>query len=422
MDKKIYTVALINKEIKCLLEDDLVFNSILVQGEVTSLNKHYSGHYYFKLKGEDDSILSCVMFSYYALNYPNLKNGDEVICFGSISVYEKGGTYSLNVKKIQQSGLGKYLIELKHLEEKLTKAGYFTREKKKLPYLPSKIAILTASSGAAICDVVSSIQNRCKTGIYIFPCQVQGNDASKSIIEALDKAVKIDPDVIIITRGGGSKNDLYAFNDEELVIKIAESNIPIITAVGHSIDSSLVDKASSLSCITPTDAGVAVIKTKDEYLSRINLAKDKINKLINQKLANTSVKLINLSHIIVNCSPKNKIKQIKDKLNNCNLRLDGKINFKILQLNSYKRLIVLLDSSIKNYLINKSNELKSICSKLDALNPLNLLLNGYSLTYKDNKIITSIKDLKTDDEICLKLKDGEVKAKIINLEERKWKN
>lgn len=442
MESKIYSVAKINEEIKLLLEGDFIFSGIMVQGEVTSLTKHYTGHFYFKLRDKDGSILSCVMFNYYAKMYQNLKNGDEIIATGSINVYEKGGTYSLNVRKIEQSGLGKYLLELKALENKLKNEGYFDLEKKKLPYFPKKIAVLTASTGAAICDVVTTIQNRFNTGIYIYPCSVQGIGASKTIIKALDQALNDNPDVIILTRGGGSKDDLYAFNDEELVIKIATSNIPIITAVGHSIDTSLVDKVSSLSCITPTDAANAVIQRKEDYLLRINIAIDKITKEILKVFDNYSNKLINLTRILELSSPLEKRKIFKERIDNLNNRLDSLLKNKLNQdkekLNNLVQRSSLRKDLVKPY-INELNLAKEklqnnivkviadknqlylvLNTKLNALNPLNMLSKGYSLTYNaKNEIITSIEDISLNEELKLELKDGIIYTSVKNKEKRK---
>ncbi len=442
MESKIYSVAKLNEEIKLLLEGDFIFAGIMVQGEVTSLTKHYTGHYYFKLRDKDGSTLSCVMFNYYAKMYPNLKNGDEIIVTGSINVYEKGGTYSLNVRKIEQSGLGKYLLELKVLENRLKSEGYFDLEKKKLPYFPKKIAILTASTGAAICDVVTTIQNRCNTGIYIYPCAVQGHDASKTIVKALELAFNDNPDVIIITRGGGSKDDLYAFNDEELVIKIATSEIPIITAVGHSIDTSLVDKVSTLSCITPTDAANAVIQRKEDYLLRINIALDNIKKETLKVLDNYENKLINLTRILELSSPLEKRKMLKEKLDNLNTKLDALIKTRLYQEDERLKNLSIRSSLKKDIIkpyINDLNFLKEklnnnmvkimsyknqaylvLNTKLNALNPLNMLSKGYSLTYNaKNEIVTSIDDILINEELKLELKDGIIYTSVKNKEKRK---
>lgn len=424
MEKNIYTVAKLNEEIKLLLEGDFIFSGIMVQGEIVSLNKHYTGHYYFKLRDKDGSMLSCIMFSSNTKNaYEDLKDGDEVICTGSISVYEKGGTYSLNVRKIVQNGLGKYLRDLKKLENKLLNEGYFSLEKKAIPYFPGKIAILTSLKGAAICDVTSTIQKRCRTGIYIFPCMVQGENAPKTIIEALDEAKTINPDVIILTRGGGSKDDLFAFNDEELVKKIATFEVPIITAVGHSIDSSLVDKVSSLCCITPTDAGNAVILQKEDYLSRIKNATDKIEKIIQYKLENFETKLIHLSRLIEN----NSLTRKKELLLNNVISLKEKTDviIKVILEKKHNDLTNLSNSLYNCIYLNLKNKVfdyRLLNEKLSNFNPLVFFEKGYSLVYNKNEdLINSINKINIDDEINLKLSDGIIKAKVIDKENVKWK-
>ncbi len=425
METEIFTVSRLNEEIKTIIEGDFIFSSILVQGEITSLNKHYTGHYYFKLRDKNGAILSCIMFSSYTkFAYQELKDGDEVICHGSINVYEKGGTYSLNVKKIEQSGIGKYLYELKLLEVKLNNEGYFSLEKKPKPYFPKRIAILTSLKGAAICDVVSTIQKKCRTEIYIFPCSVQGEKANETIINALQKSLTYNPDVIILTRGGGSKDDLYVFNDEELVKAFATCNVFTISAVGHSIDSSLIDKVSSKSCITPTDAGNEVILTKEEYQQAIKQNMEKIKNILLHKIDNYSIKLISMTRIIENNNVLKRkeylLQLIETNFQKCTFSLNSIIKDR-------KQYLAILEKNLKVSLSqcykDKLFHYQKLINKINVLSPLKLLDKGYSfLSNKEDKIISSIDEVNVGEIINLHLKDGLISAKIILKEKKNERN
>lgn len=440
-EKKIYSVIEINQKIKSLIESDFSFIGINVKGEITSLKKHYTGHYYFKLRGEDESIISCVMFSSYIKFAPlDLKDGDEVIVTGSISLYDKGGTYSLNARKIEPYGLGAYLIKLKLLEDKLKKEGLFDRVKRPIPLLPHRIGVLTAKTGAAIHDVVSSIQKNCHTEIYIFPCSVQGKDAPQSMIKALNKAYSFDLDLIILTRGGGSKDDLYAFNDEELVRTLFNSPFPTITAVGHSIDSSLVDKISDYSCITPTDAGNKAIGKKENLKETIENKYIRVKNLIDNKLKDLENNLLNLITRLDILSPIKKYKDYQNKLamlnNKMDLLMKSILNKYRLKLDSLKlkdpltRRVKMLKYKLneanksfdKNiiYILNKyKTNLDNYAHRIEIFSPFSLLSKGYVLLYNENgKLVTSVENIKKEEILSLDLKDGEVLTKVIEIKEK----
>lgn len=420
MEKIIFEVHTLNQKIKSLLESDFSLVGICVKGEVTSLNKHYTGHYYFKLRDDDGSLLSCTMFSSYTKYAPSsLKNGDQVILTGSINVYVNGGTYSFNARKIEMDGLGSYLLELKKLEEKLTKEGLFSKAKRKIPLLPKRIAVLTASTGAAIHDVTSSIQKRCKTEILIFPCQVQGKEAPISMVETLKKAYTYDIDLLILTRGGGSKDDLYAFNDEELVRTLSSSPCPTITAVGHSIDTTLVDKVSDLACITPTEAGNNAIAKVDDLRNSIDILLDKANNALLNNLTyfeqrfNTNIERLNA------LSPINKLnlygKELDNIVSKLDLLLKNKIDaYKFMIKNNLDKLSNLnevLDNAILSKINEKSLKINGFIKELDALSPTNLLLKGYSFVYnEDNSMIKSINDINVDETLTIEVNDGIIKT------------
>ena len=395
---KIYNVTLLNQYIKNLIEGDFKLANVLVVGEICNLNKHYTGHYYFSIKDENSKI-SCMMFSFNAskINF-DVKNGDEVLIKGYVSVYEKNGSYQLYALQMEPYGKGKELLKLEELKKKLKAEGIFDLEKKKLPKFPSKIGIVSSKTGAAVKDVIHSITSRYNPEIYIFPCLVQGENAPKSIIEALDNALNYNLDLVIIARGGGANEDLSAFNDEELVRKVAVYPLPTIGAIGHQIDSSLLDVVVSISCITPTEAGVKAVPNKFELLDNIKAKKTYLNSLINRVVDNYTKRLL-----YINAS-----KGLVSPLDKYLSKLKEVYNIKI-QFNN------LINSKLKEYI----NRLDINYSKLHSLNPYLLLNKGYSLIYKENEIITSISQVEENDNLIINLKDGQLNVEVTSIKKGK---
>ena len=417
---KILTVSQLNQYIKGVLESESFLMNLTLVGEVISLTKHYTGHFYFTLKDENSSI-KCMMFSSYAsrLNF-NLNNGQQVLIQGYIGVYDKNGTYQVYCRNIIPYGEGQYLLELAKLKEKLKNEGLFDKEKKNIPFIPKKIGLITAKTGAAIHDFFSTINKRLKVETYIFPCLVQGEFAPQSIIEQIDIAEQFDLDVIVITRGGGSKEDLRCFNDEMLVRRAADIKISLITAVGHQIDTTLIDYVSDLVCITPTDAAQHVVPSKQELLNNISNLNGKIERLKDRLFEKNSEKLLNLTRTLEAYSPTNKLKNLSKDILNYQFRLNVCINN---QLKLKENAINLLNLKIKNNEVSYLNDIyKKIVllnDKLNYLNPYSILDNGYSLIKnKDNEVVSSIKQLKPDDKVYLNLSDGVIEARIIEIKEK----
>ena len=391
---KVYNVTLLNQYIKNLIEGDFKLANVLVVGEICNLNKHYTGHYYFSIKDENSKI-SCMMFSFNAsrINF-DVKNGDEVLIKGYVSVYEKNGSYQLYAQQMEPYGKGKELLKLEELKKKLKEEGIFDLEKKRLPKFPTKIGIVSSKTGAAVKDVIHSISNRYNPEILIFPCLVQGENAPKSIINALDNALNYDLDLVIIARGGGANEDLSAFNDEELVRKVAYYPLPTIGAIGHQIDSSLLDLVVSVSCITPTEAGVKSVPNKHELLDNISSKKIYLNSLISRIIDTYTKRLlyINASKGLV--SPLDKYLTKIKEVDNLKIKLDNLINLRI-----------------KDSL----NKLEVNFSKLHSLNPYLILNKGYSLVYKNNEIITSITQVNDNDNLKINLKDGQINVSVTSI-------
>ena len=386
------TVSKLNLYIKSVVEADFSLMNISVIGEVSSLTKHYTGHYYFTLK-DNESQIKCMMFASYTQNIDfNLQNGNKILIQGYIGVYDKGGVYQLYCRKISLYGEGEYLLKLAKLKEKLDKEGIFSLPKKDFPLLPNRIGVISAKTGAAIYDYINTIRKRINTEIYLFPCLVQGDEASKSILKAIKEALNYQIDLLVITRGGGSKEDLRVFNDEELVRFVSQINIPTIAAVGHKIDTTLIDYVVDKSCITPTDAAISSTPSYEEMVDQLSYLKNLLQRKFIRLVENKQTKIAYLIKDIDLKSPLNELKLKKQKIENIGKKI------KIL---------------IKNYLIKNYNYLSFINNKINYLNPLELLNSGYTLSFnQNNQQIISIKEININDTIKVRFKDGEIEAKV----------
>lgn len=367
----IYSVNQINSYIKSLISNNEYLKSFLIKGEVSNLKiQDRTGHFYFSLK-DKDSIISAVMFSNYSkkLNF-KLDNGQEVIALCSLDCYVPRGTYQLLVMAIEPVGEGKELLELKKLKEKLFKEGLFDESRKRIiNNFPKKIGVITAKNSAAIKDIVFNIKRRypiCE--IYFFPSQVQGEGSIDSLKKQFLKTQEYDLDTIIIGRGGGASEDLNSFNDESLVRLIASSKIPVISAVGHEIDTTLVDLVSDKRASTPTGACELAVVDKREIFKTLEEFKKEGREII-----------------------KNNFDDILDNLN------------------YYKK-------EFKNSLINNISHIKEIINNkketLDTLNPFSVLNRGYTIVYKDNIAISKLDNIYENDFIKIKFNDGVAIAKV----------
>lgn len=414
------TVTKLNEYIKSIVEGNISMMNISLIGEVSSLTKHYTGHYYFTLKDEYSTI-RCMMFSQYTSRLDfNLKNGDQILIQGYVGVYEKGGTYQVYCRNINLYGEGQYLLMLAKLKEKLQNEGIFSKPKKQIPLLPKRIGLLTALSGAAIKDYICTISNRLKTEIYIFPCLMQGDEAPKSIIKALDNASNYSIDLLVITRGGGSKEDLKCFNDEGLIRRLFKNEVPLITAVGHQIDTTLIDYVADKACITPTDAANNSVPLKDDLDFKINNYLIRIFTSVKKRLDSNIEKLMMLERTLTAFSPLQVFNRYLEKINHYRPLLEHIIYIKLSQnydkLDGLKRqLLINRELFYKRYL----DKLLLLKNKLTYLNPKSLIEKGYSIIEDDqDQVITSIKKLMINQEITINLADGKVRAKIIKLEDK----
>ena len=381
------SVSELNKYVK-----DMV---VFVKGEISNFKHHYTGHMYFTLK-DDKSLIKCIMFksSTATLNFMP-KDGMNVNVFGTVSVFERDGVYQIYCKAMQEDGIGDLYTKYKELKDKLEKEGLFDEEhKKKIPFMPERIGVLTSQTGAVIKDIIN-VSTRRNPNIYIrlFPVPVQGEGAGEKIA----KAIKIMneknlADVLILARGGGSLEDLWPFNEEIVAREIYNSKIPIISAVGHETDFSISDFVSDLRAPTPSAAAELAVADIYDLKDRIQLYEKRYRILLNRKLELMKMRYKNCINRKTFTNPKDKINEEYIKLDNLLKKMEKSITEKV---NKYKI---------------KSVEL---ITKLDTLSPLKTLTRGYCVTEYENKIIKSSKNLKKDMEIQIKYSDGQVNAKIL---------
>lgn len=397
MKDKYLTVTQINKYIKYKLDNDENLRIVYLKGEISNFKDHTTGHLYFTLKDENSRILA-VMFKNNAvrLNFKPM-NGSKVLVVGRISAYEANGNYQIYVEEMLEDGIGNLYLEFEKLKKKLQSEGYFdVSHKKAIPKFPKKIGVITAPTGAAIRDIITTINRRYKlVELYIFPALVQGENAKDDIVQKLMIANNYDLDVIILGRGGGSIEDLWAFNEEIVAKAIYNSSIPIISAVGHEIDFTISDFVSDLRAPTPTAAAELAVPSTIDLINYIKQLEIRYVRAINNVVNRREEKLnaIKNSYILKNPSSLYEAKYQK---------LDS--------------LIDKLSFSITNYLTVRNNRFVNCLNKLETLNPINTIKRGYSITKLNEKVVTDINTLKKDDIITTEIKSGVIKSKVINVE------
>ncbi len=390
---KTLSVSALNNYIKKTLDADFILNNLSIKGEISNLKLHSSGHMYFSLKDESSKI-NCIMFKTYTSSLKFLpKDGDSVVVKGKVSVYEKDGAYQLYCQEITQEGLGELYIAFQKLKEKLEKQGLFDEKRKRpLPKYPRRIGVITSPTGAAVRDIINVSTRRYKgVNMLVYPALVQGYNASEDIIRGIRALNQIeDIDVIILARGGGSLEELWAFNNEELAYEVYNSKKPIITGVGHETDFTIVDFVSDRRAPTPSAAAEMAVPNMEELFRGINAYESALN---------TSI-----SNTLKDCN--NKIESLRKTL-----YLNSPANFIVNQYNYIDRLQDTLNYKMKLILQNKKENLGKLNSLLDAHNPLKVLNKGYAMIQdSDGKIISEKKDLKENKEFLITLKDGKLKA------------
>ena len=397
MNDKYLTVSQINRYIKYRLDNDENLRTVYLKGEISNFKNHTSGHFYFTLKDEHSRILA-VMFKSSASKVNFIpKDGSNVLVVGRISLYEANGAYQIYVDEMIEDGIGNLYLEFEKLKKKLGAKGYFDESiKKPIPRFPKKVGVITASTGAAIRDIITTINRRYNLAeIILFPCLVQGENAKEDIVKNIQLADTYNLDTIILGRGGGSIEDLWAFNEEIVADAIYKCNTPIISAVGHEIDFTISDFVSDLRAPTPTGAAILATRDKEEIISYLETCKNRINNALSNKLEN--------SYEILKKYKSNYI------LNNPNRLYD-------IEEQKLDILYDKLNNSIKLNIDNLYKKIETYKIKLDLLNPINVLNKGYSIVYKDNKIIKDINSLKEKDDISIMVKNGKINALVKGVE------
>lgn len=392
-------VSDVNSYIKRLLVTDMILSNISVQGEISNFKHHYSGHMYFNLKDEKGKIKS-VMFKGDSANLTFIpEEGMEVIATGYISLYERDGEYQLYVRFLKLSGQGDLYKEFEKLKKKLEKEGLFSQENKKpIPFLPRTVGVVTSATGAAVRDIINVLHRRCPVcNIIVYPSAVQGESAPENICEGLRYLdSRGDIDTIITGRGGGSIEELFAFNHEDVARTIHNLKTPIISAVGHETDFTIADFVSDLRAATPSAAAELAVPDIKNLFYDIDNKYNELHKHIFKKINEYKMELKHLNSGIKYFSPINNLKNKKQKLNIV-----------------FKDLLYLKEKTIES----KKTELLEIKGKLDLLNPLLALEKGYGiLLNKENKLIKSTLDLEIDDYIEILLKDGKLGVVINNID------
>lgn len=418
---KYLTVGALTRYIKYKIDNDEHLKTVFLKGEISNFKMHSTGHMYFSIKDETSKI-NAIMFSRDAKNVTfEPKEGTKVLVVGRISVYEPTGNYQIYVSEMIEDGVGNLYIAFEKLKEKLSKEGLFDdKYKKKIPKMPKKIGIITAPTGAAIKDILSTIKRRypiCET--ILFPSLVQGDNAKEDIVKNLKIANTYDLDVIILGRGGGSIEDLWPFNEEIVAREIFASKIPIISAVGHEVDFTIADFVADLRAPTPTGAAEMAVPNMVDIINHIKQLTIRLNESLNKKIKLEKINLEKSKNSIV---IKNPMIMIDNKKQKIDLIKESVIRILNLKLENNKNK---LEKIKQNYILNnpeviykeKQNKLSNLIEKLELVNPLGVLKRGYSITKQDNKVITKIKDIKKTKPLIIKLQDGIVETEIKNIKE-----
>ena len=403
--KMILSVTQINEYIRSLIAQDEVLSMIMVRGEISNLTIHRTGHIYFTLKDEN-SVLKSVMFRSSAQRIKfALKEGMNVIVYGRISLYTPSGQYQLYAEDIQPDGIGALYVAYEQIKEKLSKEGLFDASRKKpIPKIPSTVGIITSPTGAAIHDMINVMGRRFPLAkLLLYPALVQGDTAYKTLITGLEyfNASKT-VDVIIIGRGGGSMEDLWAFNNVELAYAIAKSQIPVISAVGHESDFTICDFVADLRAPTPSAAAELAVPNALTVRNDINKSIFDVEKKLVLQIQQYRKQISILASSRVLSSKEELLDAYKMKINLLSDKLDG---------------------DMQRILVNKKHILGISCAKLQAISPLNTLGRGYAMVQNNQgEIISSVDKIKTDETLDISFVDGSIKATVKDITLGGYKN
>lgn len=418
MNSKYLTVGAITRYLKAKFDGDDNLRQVFLKGEISNIKYHTTGHIYFSIKDETSKI-NAIMFSSAAkkLLFKPV-DGSKILVTGRISVYEATGGYQIYVDEMLEDGVGNLYIAFEKLKKDLAKEGLFDQKyKKEIPKIPNRVGVVTASTGAAIKDILSTIKRRfpiCE--VILFPSLVQGDSAASDIVKNIKLAENYDLDVLIVGRGGGSIEDLWPFNEEIVARAIFDCKIPVISAVGHEIDFTIADYVADMRAPTPTGAAEMAVPNMSDLINKIDNLKIRLNESINKTV---NYKKLYLDSIKNSYAIKNPLIMYENKKQKLDMLIDNLNNNLLNKCSSVKHRLEIIKS---NYILNnpsllfkdKNIQLNSLIEKLELINPLGVLKRGYSLVYQENNIVKSINDIKVNSNILIKLHDGDVKATVID--------
>lgn len=394
------TVSDLNRYVKQKIDNDEFLNNVYVRGEISNCKLHYTGHIYFTLKDEN-SLIKCVMFKSYTPHLTFIpKDGMKVMVFGSVSVFERDGVYQIYAKAMKEDGIGTLYEQFEKLKAKLAAEGLFDEtHKKAIPQFPNKIGVLTASTGAVIRDIINvSTRRNPNVHIVLLPVPVQGPTAAEAIVKGIKKMndEKV-ADVIILGRGGGSLEDLWPFNEEIVARAIYDSEIPIISAVGHETDFSISDFVADLRAPTPSAAAELAVPNVEDVRYTISEIQNKYKILLKKK-----IELKKMQY--EKCIESKGFKEPLNKINESRMIIDNHVK--------------ILGNLIKIKMINFETKLTNQMTKIDGLSPLKIMSRGYLISEKDGKIVKSVKELEKNSVIKLNYSDGIANATINDIKSK----
>lgn len=391
---KIYSVEQINNYIKQMFNTDFVLSQVSVQGEVSNCKYHSSGHIYFTIK-DNGSVLNAIMFAGNRTGLKfRMKDGMQVVASGNISVYERDGKYQMYAKRIEQTGMGDLYQRFLELKKELEEMGMFDAlYKKPIPKYAAKIGIVTASTGAAIQDIINiSTRRNPYVQLVLYPAIVQGEFAVDSICRGINKLEEYGVDTIIVGRGGGSIEDLWAFNDVKVANAIFECSIPVISAVGHETDFTIADFVADMRAPTPSAAAELAVCNIFEILESLADCQSKLNTAMRNRIDFSRMTIQQYQKVITNLSPINMINTRRQYL---------------------EQLSMQLNHNMENLLTQRRNYLKTICASLDSLSPLARLCSGYSYVRDiKGKTLNSVENINAGDRLRISVTDGDIWTKV----------
>ena len=416
MNNNYITVTQLTRYIKYKIDNDQNLMKIYLKGEISNFKAHTRGHFYFTIKDENTRI-NAIMFASSAAKVKVMpQDGMKVLVSGRISVYESTGSYQIYVDTLEEDGVGNLYVAFEELKKKLEKEGLFAEaHKKKIPRIPRKIGIITAPTGAAIKDILSTLKRRWPLAeTILFPSLVQGKEAAVDIVRNIELAKNYDLDVLIVGRGGGSIEDLWCFNEEIVARAIYDLDIPVISAVGHEIDFTISDFVADLRAPTPTGAAEMAVPNINDIVSLLNQLEIRLINSVNNTLKLRKEKLEKIKESFILKNPISMYEVKEEKFDNIYERLIT--SYKNI-INVNKQNLILLENKLNNNvsrtLDNNKHKYLNIINKLEALNPLLTIKRGYTVTRLNDNVISSAKKIKKDDVIELEFQDGKQNAKVI---------